>query len=93
MEEQQVAQNSNIVQKSNGNSTIWVVVGAVVLVLVILGAAYWYINQKGDKVSQQAQNTTVITSSLDALDKELNSIDTGNIDSDLADIDKDLQIL
>lgn len=89
---QQPMPNANIAQKSNsGNSTIWLVVGAVTLVLIILGAAYWYMSQKSSKATQ-AQNA-ITTSSLDALDSDISSIDIGAVDSDLADIDKDLQSL
>lgn len=89
----------NKIQDSQGQGTVFLVlVGALIIALIIVAAGYWYV-QKGNSntlLNTKKQTTNQVTNTAnttDSLEKELNSIDLGNIESDLSDIDKDLQIL
>lgn len=66
-----------------GNSTLWVIV-IVVLVVVVIAGAYWY-------MSSQNQTATTQGVSLETLNNDLDTVDEAGIDSDFAEVDKDLQ--
>lgn len=103
--DQQSENSENIIRSKNGNSGLWVILIVIVMLALIGGGVYWYTGQKqlvkvptnsqvqnkpASQPSVQANNTPETP---DSLDKDLDSINLGSIDSDTADLGKDLQTL
>ena len=78
--------------KSNGFSMIQILIMVVVVILVVVGI-YLY-SQKGvTQLSTPSPVTTITPTTPQALEKELDSVDLGDIDQDFTAIDRDLQAL
>lgn len=69
--------------------TMWLIVGLVIVLLVIAGI---YLLQSRQKVSQssKASPSPVVT---DSMERDLNSVDVGDLESEFNAVDQDLQNL
>lgn len=73
---------------SKGKTT-WLIIGLVIVLLVIAGI---YLLQSRQKVSQssKASPSPVVT---DSMERDLNSVDVGDLESEFDVVDQDLQSL
>ena len=84
---------------NRGNKLIFWLIGGVVLIALIAGGIFWYMSKQQSVTEFPATQTTTtqkqptITELVDALDKELSSIEVQAADSDISSIDADLQNL
>lgn len=87
-------QATNVESKSTPNKSMMIVVGAMVAVMFALasGGYWWYTNQMASSTKNYAPNEVTVKG-LNTLMEELNSIEVSAVESDLKDIDKDLQEL
>lgn len=69
--------------------TMWLIIGLVIVLLVIAGI---YLLQSRQKVSQssKASPSPIVT---DSMERDLNSVDVGDLESEFSVVDQDLQNL
>lgn len=80
------------VQPESGNKMVlWFVLGIVVIVLVV-GGIYFYLNRQQGDTSQVTQPTKTPVAE-ENLENELSTIDVADIEQDFAPVDQDLQNL
>ncbi len=75
---------------SNNKMILWLILGLVIVVLLI-GGAYFYVNSQ--KANAPAESQTPQTQTVDSLENDLNSADAGDLENDFAPVDSDLQSL
>ncbi len=64
------------------------VLTGIAILLAIAGGAWWYMNKQNN-----TQITKQQTQEINTLVEEINAIEVGDIESDLSEIDKDLESL
>lgn len=75
------------------NFRLWLIVGAVALSLIIAAGALMYFNNQRSLTEQAQKLTAQIAQDLKDLEKEISSMDLGDIQADLEEIDTDLEQL
>ena len=78
----------------NGNNKLWLIVGMIIVILM-LGAAYWFIVQtqpESETVPEETtQDQTPTTVSAEALEAETSSIEVEEIEAQFSEVDTDLK--
>ena len=71
------------------------VIPLLVLVVAIIGGAYWFMNNQrtSETVRSAPIQTPTAKTAASSLEEELNAIDVESNDSDFADVDRDLKSL
>lgn len=72
---------------------IWIIATVALVVLMIIAGLYLYTTNKSTSELSKAQTSAQTQRDIDNIDAELNSINIGDLDNDLSDIDKDLSTL
>ena len=73
--------------KGSNTTKIMMILGILVLVIVAIGGGYLYMT------SQNKPAETQVEQNYDDLESEADSVDIGNVESDFAEVDTDLQSL
>ncbi|MEK7616627.1 MAG: hypothetical protein AAB414_01075 [Patescibacteria group bacterium] len=85
---------TNVVQEppSGGNKKmLWAILGLVVLILIV-GGIYWYLGQgRGTSTPAKATPKPTAATSVDTLEKDLNSTSLDDLDKEFSSVDTDLQ--
>ena len=80
--------------EGSSKMVFWLI-GGVVVVLLTVGGIYLYLNnqQKDSGVSTLKQTTTPVNTPVPqaVTEKEVDSVDIGDVETELKDVDKDLQ--
>ena len=81
-------------KSSDSKSAIWVVLGLLIAVLLIGGGIYIFMtSQDKNQSAAQILNQQQIETQFTDLNSELDTMDMGNVDSDLQEVDQELQKL
>lgn len=82
-------------KEDSPNMVMWLV-GGVILIIFVVGGIYFYLSKQQTAqptFKQNAQATLKPEDTVDALDKDLSSVNISNLDSDFSQVDQDLQNL
>ena len=74
--------------KSSKKMIIMLLLGVAIVVLLV-GGAYLFVNSK----KEAPPSKTTQSSQSDTLEKDINAVDVGNLDSEFVPVDQDLQTL
>ena len=88
----QPPQPPNIVQKSS-KKMILILVSGLVIAVVLIGGAYFYVNNRGVKQSQLQTPPSPTPQTQDVLDTELNKVNVEDLETEFATVEADLQNL
>lgn len=76
---------------SNNKMVLWLVLG-IILLGILAGGGYWFLNQQQDLSSAKENYNQPVTQKED-LEAELDSIDVKGAEAEFTSVDKDLQSL
>lgn len=80
-------------QIEEGNKmAIWLI-GGLIVVIAVVGLIYWYLGRGASKQADQPVKTPPPVSQEPNLEEDLNAIEVGDVESELSDVDKDLESL
>lgn len=65
---------------------------AIVIIIVLALAIWWYINANMQRQARELL-TAETTDTMDSINKDLNSVDLGNLEVDFTEIDNDINSL
>lgn len=76
------------------------IIGIIVVLLILAGAGFWFMTRSQtsqpeptSEVTQPAPDVAALNTLNEQLEADLNSIDVGNINQDLSEVDEDLKQL
>lgn len=79
-------------EAANKKPIMWLILG-IIIVILIIGGAYWYVGKQSKSEMQSKQPAGQTTASSDNLDQDLSSIDVQASEGDFDALDRDLQSL
>lgn len=83
---------SNVTQTtpSGGNKMmLWIILGLILTILVV-GGAYWYLSNQQPKTEELTSNSQPLKQGEDNLESDLDLIVVPEVDANFAEVDKDL---
>lgn len=81
-------------QTKEGNKMALWLIGGLIAVILVVGLIYWYLSRGISKQENQPVKTPPPVSREEpSLEEDLNAIEVGDIESELSDVDKDLESL
>lgn len=81
-------------QAEEGNKMALWLIGGLVVVILVVGLIYWYLSRGASKQENQPVKTPLPVSREEPkLEEELNAIEVGDVETELSNVDKDLESL
>lgn len=81
-------------QTEGGNKMALWLIGGLIVVIAVVGLIYWYLSRGASKQENQPVKTPPPVSREEPdLEEDLNAIEVGDVETELSDVDKDLESL